>query len=486
MFESVELGQSVSKEEFKTHITELRTQIIQAQIASKTYPGPIIILISGMDGAGKGELVNFLGEMLDLRNVVIKTFWDETDGEESRPYYWRFWRALPARGQIGIFFGAWYTKPIQDHVTGKISELELEHELRKVVRLENMLADDNAIILKFWLHLSKKEQKSKNKELEDKFKNVKETMQRAMWSFDNYDKIKTAAELIIRYTDRSHARWHLIEASDKRHRELKVLQTTTNTLQQLSSFGQKNNIMLPLSAPGPVLDSIDLSKTIEENEYKEKLNYYQSSINQLVWKAYKKNISSVVIFEGVDAAGKGGSIRRLAQSMDTRLVQIMSVAAPTDEEINHHYLWRFWRHLPKSGYATIYDRSWYGRLLVERVEGFASDDAWSRSYEEINEFEEHLTESGIVLIKFWVHIDQDEQLKRFKEREDTAWKQHKITDEDWRNREKWEDYKIAINEMLTRTSTRIAPWHLIPANNKKFARIEVLKTYYEYMKKALA
>lgn len=487
MFEAVELGQEVSKEEFKEQVQELRTQLIQAQITSKEYPGPIIILISGMDGAGKGELVNFLGDILDMRDVVINTFWDETDDEKNRPYYWRFWRSLPARGQIGIFFGAWYTNPIQNRVNNEIDDLTLEHELRRIVRMENMLTDDNAVILKFWLHLSKKAQKDKHNALEKKFKDAKETMDRAMWNFNHYDKIKDAAEQVIRYTDRAHARWQLIEATDKRHSQLKVLKSILQTIEYANSNTVKDQkqSMPSLTQSAPLIDSIDLSKTIEPDTYKKELKQYQAKINQLAWKAYKQNISSVIIFEGVDAAGKGGCIKRLTQSVDTRLQQVISVAAPTDEEKNHHYLWRFWRHLPRAGFVTTYDRSWYGRVLVERVEGFASESAWNRSYEEINEFEEQLTESGILLLKFWIHIDQDEQLRRFKEREVIPWKQHKITDEDWRNREKWPEYKDAINEMITRTSTRQSAWHLISGNDKKSARIEVLKKYHELMEKRL-
>ena len=169
--------------------------------------------------------------------------------------------------------------------------------------------------------------------------------------------------------------------------------------------------------------------------------------------AFEKKRSSVVVFEGWDAAGKGGNIRRITAAIDPRTYRVISIAAPTDEEKAHHYLWRFWRHVPRAGYVTIYDRSWYGRVLVERVEGFARPDEWSRAYLEINDFEQQLVDHGIVLAKFWLHIDAKEQLRRFRERESVAWKQHKIAAEDWRNREKWDAYEEAVNDMVARTST---------------------------------
>ncbi|MDH5657663.1 MAG: polyphosphate:AMP phosphotransferase, partial [Spirochaetia bacterium] len=174
-------------------------------------------------------------------------------------------------------------------------------------------------------------------------------------------------------------------------------------------------------------------------------------------------------------AGKGSAIRRVTRAMDARLYSVIPVSAPTDEELAHHYLWRFWRRIPREGYNKIFDRSWYGRVLVERVEGFASEDEWKRAYNEINEFEKSLSEGGIHIIKFWIHIDQDEQLRRFKERENTPWKQYKITEDDWRNREKWHLYESAVNDMILRTNTDYAPWRIIPGNDKKFARIEIMK-----------
>jgi polyphosphate kinase 2 (PPK2 family) len=212
----------------------------------------------------------------------------------------------------------------------------------------------------------------------------------------------------------------------------------------------------------------------------------QGKLHRLTWAAHQKKRSSVFVFEGWDAAGKGGCIRRITQAMDARLYQVISTAAPTDEERAHHYLWRFWRHIPRAGLVTVYDRSWYGRVLVERVENFAKESEWKRAYLEINSFEEQLVNHGTIMLKFWIHISPEEQLRRFKEREVIAYKQHKITDEDWRNRDKWEAYTLAVNDMVARTSTTLAPWVLVSGEDKGFGRIEVLKTVCNRLEEALS
>ncbi len=228
-----------------------------------------------------------------------------------------------------------------------------------------------------------------------------------------------------------------------------------------------------------------LTSSVDDKAYRRAMEQYSDQLYDLAWKARAQGVNTVAVFEGWDAAGKGGAIRRVTQAMDARLYRVISVAAPSDEEKAHHYLWRFWRHVPRQGFHTIYDRSWYGRVLVERIEGFATDFAWQRAYNEINSFEEQLVDHGTVVLKFWVHIDPEEQLRRFREREQTPWKQHKITAEDWRNRERWADYERAVTDMVVRTSTEIAPWTLVPGNDKRVARVEILKTYCERLAAAL-
>ncbi len=225
--------------------------------------------------------------------------------------------------------------------------------------------------------------------------------------------------------------------------------------------------------------------SLDKTRYREKLARAQAKLNQLHRKALERGVSTVLVFEGPDAAGKGGAIRRLTAALDARHVQVIPIAAPTDEERAHHYLWRFWRHLSRAGRVTIFDRSWYGRVLVERVEGFASEEEWRRAYAEINDFEEQLIEHGTVLRKFWLHITKEEQLARFQAREKTPYKRWKLTDEDWRNRERWDDYAAAVNDMVEQTSTKKAPWVLVEGNDKRFARVKVATTVCEAMARAL-
>ena len=198
-----------------------------------------------------------------------------------------------------------------------------------------------------------------------------------------------------------------------------------------------------------------------------------------------KNRSLMLAFEGSDAAGKGGAIRRIVQAIDARQVQIVPIAAPTQEELARPYMWRFWRQIPKKGRITIFDRTWYGRVLVERIEGFCSEADWLRAYSEINDFEHELRSDGVIILKFWLQVSKEEQLRRFKEREETAFKRYKITEEDWRNREKWDAYHEAVCDMVERTSTGLIPWTIVEANDKQFARVKVIETVCNRLEAAL-
>lgn len=313
---------------------------------------------------------------------------------------------------------------------------------------------------------------------------------------EQYAAFEQVAERIIRHTDQGSCPWYLIEAEDRRYRDLTVGKTLLHAIR--SRLAENSAAATPApervwtpelpnspSAQITIIDQLDLSLALERETYQQEMKRLQSEINELAWSAYNKKRSTVLVFEGVDAAGKGGAIRRITTAVDARLYRTIPIAAPTDEEKAHHYLWRFWRHVPRAGFMTLYDRSWYGRILVERVEGFASHPEWRRAYAEINRFEEQLVESGIVMLKFWVQISDEEQLKRFKDREATPYKRYKITDEDWRNREKWPHYREAINEMIVRTSTRYAPWTLVEGNDKPFARVKVLKTVCDTLREAL-
>ena len=494
MFEATKVGRKLGKSAFKEQEAALRADLLQIQQELLNSDVPVVVLVAGVEGAGKGGLVNRLNKWLDTRGMQNFAFWDETDEERERPRYWRFWRALPARGHISVLFGGWYQSPIEHRFKGQCNDAELDAELNRIVDFERMLTLDGALVVKFWFHMPEDIQKVRLKALaRDDRSKWKMHPEKKQFS-KQYALYEQVAERVIRHTDRGIAPWYLIEATDHRYRDITVGRTLLNAIRARLEHPKVADTQVASHAPSlpdgesanvTILDHVDLDAALDTKTYRSELAALQIRANLLAWEAYNQKRSIVMVFEGWDAGGKGGAIRRFTSAVDSRLYRSISVAAPTDEEKAHHYLWRFWRHLPRAGYITIYDRSWYGRVLVERVEGFASTEEWRRAYAEINQFEEQLIEGGTVILKFWLHIGEDEQLNRFQEREQVPYKQHKITDEDWRNREKWDQYKMAVNEMVVRTSTEYAPWTLVPGNDKLFGRVQVLRTICAALEKAL-
>ncbi|PLW81490.1 polyphosphate:AMP phosphotransferase [Kineobactrum sediminis] len=499
MFASAKIGRSLSKEAYKEGIEALRTELLEAQIALRERNIPVYLIIAGMEGAGKGQVVNALDEWLDARGVSVYAFWDESDEERERPRAWRFWRAMPRRGEISVFFGGWYLWPIEQRFAGAWDDAALDQSMSGVRELERMLIDDGAVIVKCWYHFAEDVQRQRLKALTRSDRSRWKMLPEKSHFSEQYQQFEEIADRVVRSTDIGRAPWHIIEATDPRYRDMTTGRILLNAIQKAlaqpphadrrldDSPTNTDDELLPNSPETRItlLDSIDLSQTIERSEYRKRLDELQAELNDLAWRAYTHKISTVLVFEGVDAAGKGGAIRRVTQAVDARLREVIPVAAPTDEENAHHYLWRFWRNIPRAGRMTIFDRSWYGRVLVERVEGFTAPPNWARAYREINDFEEQLSGAGIIVQKFWLQISKDEQLARFEARENTPYKRYKITDEDRRNREKWDEYREAVNEMLARTSTPHAPWHLIAGNDKRFARIQVLETVTAALREAL-
>lgn len=494
MFETAEVGHRIDKKAFAEAEAELRAQLLQVQ---RLLPGAgfqTIVIVAGVEAAGKSEVVNRLHEWLDARGLTTAAFWDESDEERERPRHWRFWRQMPPRGAIGILFGSWYTHPIVERAHGRMAQADLETELARIQALERMLADDGAVIVKLWFHLSKAAQDARLKAIAREGRRKLTPWEKAFSAM--YDAFAEVSEGVLRHTDAGHAPWHVIESTDARYRDLKAGRVLLAALQQRLARQpvapvQPGKPMEPLPAvaePGgriTVLNRVDLSARLSRPAYAQRLQAAQKRLNALVWKARAQQRSVVVMFEGWDAAGKGGAIRRITQALDARLFRVIPVAAPSDEERAQHHLWRFWRHLPRAGYLTIYDRSWYGRVLVERVEGFAGADEWGRAYREINEFERQLTDHGTALAKFWLHISPEEQLRRFEERARIEHKRHKITEEDWRNRDKWPLYEAAVDEMVARCSTAHAPWTLVAAECKLHARVTVVETLADRLERVL-
>ncbi len=502
MFRTAELGRTVAKEDFHEAVPVLRAELLEIQQQLRDAPFPVIIVFGGVDGAGKSETVNLLNEWLDPRWLSTRAYGKPSDEMEERPEYWRYWRDLPPKGRIGIFLSCWYSRPLLDRVYEKTTEAELDEALDRVIAFEKELADDGALILKFWMHLGKKEQKERLRALEKDPLTRWRITQTAWDHWHMYDRFVAAAERTIMRTSTADAQWQIVEGFDKRYRSLtvatnilesirkhlkktKVQRRMTKALERGSALAQgaaesgddktPGSVVIPMSKV-TILNHLDMSLAADKKDYKKELEQYQGKLNQAQRRARELGISTVLVFEGWDAAGKGGAIRRVTAALDARDYQVIPIAAPTDEERAQHYLWRFWRHLSRAGRVTVFDRSWYGRVLVERVEGFASESEWQRAYAEIDDFEDQLVRHGIVLCKFWVHITKEEQLARFKAREGVVYKRWKLTDEDWRNRERWEDYEIAVNDMVERTSTSVAPWTLVEGNDKRFARIKVIST----------
>ena len=489
MFETAELGRSVGREEYESEVRTLRLQLLEAQRDLQLAGVPVIVLLGGADGAGKGETVSRVLEWLDTRGLDVHAFGPPTDEERERPRWWRYWMRLPPRGRIGIFFGSWYSEPLVERAFSRLSRARYDRMLSEIAFFEQMLAEDGTLFVKLWIHLSKKGQRRRLRRLEaDPATRWKVT--KADWKrFRKYDRFIEASEHAIRRTDTSLAPWVLVEATDERYRDLMAGRTLLERFQARLAAA-------PAGSPAPppamsreasltILDRVDLERTLPLPAYERRLARGQGRLGRLVRAAFEEKRSTVVVFEGWDASGKGGNIRRITAAIDPRNYRVISVAVPTDEEKARHYLWRFWRHVPRAGYVTVYDRSWYGRVLVERVEGFARPEEWSRSYLEINDFEQQLVSHGVVLAKFWLHIDGTEQLRRFQERETVAWKRHKIGPEDWRNREKWDRYEEAVSDMIARTSTAQAPWTLVAANDKKWARVRVVESLCARLERAL-
>ncbi|MBG6292044.1 polyphosphate:AMP phosphotransferase [Pseudomonas nitroreducens] len=483
MFESAEIGHSIDKETYEKEVAVLREALLEAQYELKQQARfPVIILINGIEGAGKGETVKLLNEWMDPRLIRVESFLQPTDEELSRPPQWRFWRRLPPKGTTGIFFGNWYSQMLYARVTGEIKDSQLDGLINDAERFERMYSDEGALIFKFWFHLSKKQLKERLKTLENDPTRSWQLSEIDWKQSEVYDKFVRYGERVLRRTSRDYAPWYVVEGSDERYRSLTVGRTILESLQ--AALKRKDRpTPQPHAAPlvssldnKGLLDALDLSLSLDKDQYKEHLAKQQARLATLMRDKRFRSHSLIAVFEGNDAAGKGGAIRRVTDALDPRQYRIVPIAAPTEEERAQPYLWRFWRHIPGRRQFTIFDRSWYGRVLVERVEGFASDADWLRAYAEINDFEEQLTNYGIVLVKFWLSIDQQTQLERFKERESIPFKRFKITEEDWRNRDKWDQYVDAVGDMVDRTSTEIALWTLIEANDKRYARVKVLKT----------
>jgi polyphosphate:AMP phosphotransferase len=505
MFESAGLEHKLDKVHFKALETGLRADLIAAQDAlADNRRRSVLILLNGPDGAGKGEVLNRLYEWLDARHLKTMAYGDLTDDERLHPLEWRFWRDLPPYGTLGIVLGSWYHDILVARAQGQISRTELSGLLSRINAFESMLADERVVLLKIWLQVDDAQSRKRLKQARKNGVFVRPVVRewRVVDTPKERARIVDAALEMARVTSTGAAPWHVVPAGDEEYRDIAVGRLLLDVLRRADeplpgaapvaksavphlrrrAKAASGHSELPVPS---ILSSLDLGETLDAETYKARLDDAQARLTVLAGSKAFRDHGLVCVFEGNDAAGKGGAIRRVRAALDPRQFRVHGIAAPTDEEKARPYLWRFWRNVPRLGQIAFFDRSWYGRVLVERVEGFCSREDWERAYGEINNFEFRLSEAGYIVVKFWLAISPEEQLKRFKEREDISFKRYKITPEDWRNRQKWPLYEAAITDMIDRTSTPYAPWTLVEANDKKFARVKVLETIAERLEAAL-
>ena len=476
-------SKEIEKKELKEKIEKAGARLGLLERQAREAKIPILITFDGFEAAGKGLQINRLIQFMDPRGFDVYTADKDDEADRMHPFLWRFAKKSPANGRITIFDTSWYRHVQRDLFDGLTKESELADAYDDIRAFEQQLVDSGVVLIKLFLSITEKEQKKRF----EKLVGSKETAWRVRkedWDrnahYEEYDEI---SKKMISRTHTKAAPWLIIDANKKDRAALEIIEVVADRLEAAIAEKKKGKTPGVYDAPIPpdrykrgVLSRVDLTKSLTRDEYKEKLDKLQKKVEKLHSELYRLRIPVVLCFEGWDAAGKGGAIKRLTSHLDPRGYKVCPTPAPNDVEKVHHYLWRFWNNVPKDGHIAIYDRTWYGRVMVERIEGFCTEDDWRRAYQEINDFEAHLIHHGAVVLKFWIDIDKDEQERRFNDRMQNPEKQWKITDEDWRNREKWDQYEEAVNEMIGRTSTEEAPWIIVEGNSKYYARVKVLKT----------
>lgn len=489
MFESARLPHAMTKEDFAAYETGLRERLLNAQFElAERKQATVLALINGSDGAGKGAVVNRLYDWLDDHFVETLSYGKPTDEERARPGAWRYWRDMPAKGRIGLVLGSWHHRALRNRALGRINKATYDNVLEEMNRAEEMLRLEGVFLLKIWLYFDEAEAR---RHLANQRKMNGALRRPLVLEWEEIDSKKTRARLnnaaleMIEMTSTGDAPWAVVPAQDPQYRDAAIgdllLQTLTRANADSPPAARARAVAAPeTNLPRPsIVTALDLTQRADADSYGRDLRDLQRRLTEATTIAAFRDKGLALVFEGNDAAGKGGAIRRVREALDPRRFRVHGVAAPTDEERARPYLWRFWRNIPRRGDVAIFDRSWYGRVLVERVEGFATREEWMRAYQEINDFERQLSETNYIVVKFWLAISADEQLRRFQDREAKSFKRYKLTPDDWRNREKWSLYEEAMTDMVDRTSSRYAPWTLVEANDKKFARLKVLRTIVE-------
>ena len=477
------------KDELKERLSKSKNRLYDLQMKIKERKLPVLVLFEGWSAAGKGSMIGKIIKNIDPRFFKVATMSAPTEEETRRPFLYRYMREIPEEGKFAFLDSGWMEQTAKDVLKGDLSGEDYEKQIESIRRFERQLTDNGYLVLKFFMEIDKEEQKTRMQKLLDKPDTSWRVTGFDKWQNEHYKKCEKVFDRYLKDTNLPTSPWYIIDAGNKKWAELQVLETLVSNI-DTALQNQKHSVPIPQNVfplvKMPKLSEVDLSdKFIDEKEYQQKLKVLQSRLGELHNRLYRKRVPVIITYEGWDAAGKGGNIKRVTGALDPRGYEVHPIASPEPHEKARHYLWRFWTRLPKDGHIAVFDRTWYGRVMVERLEGFCSENDWKRAYNEMNEFEKELHDWGAVIIKFWVQIDKDTQLERFTERQNNPEKQWKITDEDWRNREKWDQYEMAVDEMLKKTSTTYAPWHILESVDKKYARIKALKIIIKELEKVL-
>lgn len=478
--------------DYKDMTKELEKNVYALQHKIREKNLPVIVLLEGWGASGKGSLISDMIQMLDPRFFKVYSVMPADETERRYPMMKRFWAKTPKRGTMAFMDRSWYQELAIAKMEEGISDEEYSRRINTVNTFERQLSDDGCLIIKLFLHISQKEQKKRFLKLREDSATKWRVTELDKKRHKNYEAYYKQFDDMLMKTNTPHCPWRIIDSTDRNFTRFQVFNILVSQITNAVNTEPAENMLLEETAhhfelsPCPKLSEVKLEgKTVQPSKYYDLLKKSQKEISRLHGKIYKKKIPVVMVFEGWDAAGKGGTIKRVSYALDPRGFEAVPISAPDKNELAHHYLWRFWNSIPKTGHITIFDRSWYGRVMVEKIEGFTSKERCAMAYREINEFEQELTQEGVVILKFWLHIDKDEQLRRFNDRMSNPEKQWKITDEDWRNREKWDQYEAAVDEMIAKTSTAAAPWHIIEANSKLYARLKVMDVIIDVLSKKI-
>lgn len=458
------------------------------QMQVKEHGLPVIVLVEGWGTAGKGWLIGQMIDNIDPRFFKVASMEAPTEEERRKPFLCRHFANIPEAGKFGFLDSGWMDEVVRARLHGELDDEKYPERIESIKRFERQLTDNGYLVIKLFLQIGKKEQEQRIARLAENKDTKWRVSKNDVWQNAHYEACLEAFGSYLKDTNMPSSPWYIVDARSKKWAKLQALETLTEGIDvALANSAMAVPVLqnvFPLQKIS-LLSEIPLDKTIEEAAYKQELKELQHRLGELHNRLYRKKVPVIIAYEGWDAAGKGGNIKRIAGALDPRGYEVHPIASPEPHEKARHYLWRFWTRLPKTGHIAIFDRTWYGRVMVERLEGFCTENDWKRAYNEINEFEKELSDWGAVIIKFWVQIDKETQLTRFNERANSPEKQWKITDEDWRNREKWDLYEGAVNEMIQKTNTTYAPWHILESVDKKYARIKALKIVIEELEKAL-